>query len=77
MSRKTRPIQLHSHPLTLARAKRKLSQQGLADLVGLTKASISKYETGRGYPHPRLGFAIADVLRIRLEDVYAAAREAA
>ena len=36
--------------LKMLRKSRKLTQKGLGDKVGLSKAVVSKYETGIGYP---------------------------
>ncbi len=36
--------------LKLARIKKKLSQSGLAELIGIKEYSISRYETGLQYP---------------------------
>lgn len=65
------------HPILSARQDKGLSQDALAKLVGVSKASVCKWEQGKAYPEPRTAFRVAKALRVRLEDVYASARAAA
>ena len=61
-------IQEELHPRSLgarieqARKKKKLSQAALADLAGISRASISLYETGAGKPSLKVLESLADVL---------------
>ena len=64
------------HPILSARQRKGLSQEALAKLVGVSKASVCKWEMGKTYPEPRTAFGVAKVLRIRLEDVFASAKAA-
>lgn len=59
-----------------ARIRQRLSTQGLADLLGVSRAAVSQWETGAGKPsakHRRalaetLGIEAAEMLQIRIDD---------
>lgn len=61
------------HPIRAARLKKRLSQQALGERIGVTKAAISKWESGATHPEVETAKKLAAELRIRLEDVYAEA----
>lgn len=67
---------MHIHPIRTARQSKGLTQQALADQLGVTKVAVSKWEQGKSYPEPRTAFGVAKALRLRLEDVYASAKAA-
>jgi transcriptional regulator with XRE-family HTH domain len=55
----------------LAEARRRAgyNQQSLADLVGVTKHTVSQWETGNNYPHSNRRRLIAYHLGISLEEL--------
>lgn len=67
---------MNIHPIRAARNQRDMSQQMLADELGVSKVAVSKWEQGRSFPEPPTAFRIAKALRMKLEDVYASARAA-
>jgi transcriptional regulator with XRE-family HTH domain len=50
--------------LEAARKKKKFSQIALAEMIGVTRASISLYETGKGNPSYKMLGRLAEVLAI-------------
>lgn len=61
------------HPIRAARLKRRLSQEALGQRIGVTKAAISKWESGATHPEVDTAKRLAAELRMKLEDVYAKA----
>lgn len=71
----TYPVsQTDTHPIRKGRARHKLTQGALGRVVGVTKATVCKWEQGKALPEPAVAMAVAKRLRISLEDVYASAR---
>lgn len=56
--------------LKVARAQAGLSQSELAELVGVTRQTISSIETGQYCPSALLAFVIARRLDKHVEDVF-------
>ena len=61
------------HPIRTARLKRKLSQAALGERIGVTKAAVSKWESGNAHPGVDVAKRLASELRIPLEAVFAEA----
>jgi DNA-binding XRE family transcriptional regulator len=55
--------------LAAARKRAGHNQHALADLVGVTKHTVSQWETGHNAPHPNHRRLIAYHLRISLEEL--------
>ena len=53
-----------------ARAERSLSQQQLADLVGVSRNTISSIETGQFNPTAKLALILCIALDKRFEDLF-------
>ena len=56
--------------LRVGRAERRLSQQQLADLVGVTRQTISSIETGQYCPSALLAFVLAKRLGKSVEELF-------
>ena len=56
--------------LRVARAERRLSQEQLAALAGVTRQTISSIETGQYCPSALLAFTLADQLGKRVEELF-------
>lgn len=56
--------------LKVARAERSLSQDQLAQLVGVTRQTISAIETGLYCPSALLAFQLASTLQKRVDDLF-------
>lgn len=52
------------------RAKRKISQQELADIVGVSRNTISSLETGQYEPTAKLALVLAIALDMKFEDLF-------
>jgi putative transcriptional regulator len=52
------------------RTKKKLSQQELADMVGVSRNTISSIETGKYYPTAKLALVICIALDKKFEDIF-------
>ena len=52
------------------RAERKISQQELADMVGVSRNTISSIETGQYEPTAKLAFILAIALDMKFEDLF-------
>ncbi len=50
--------------------KDEMTQQALADLVGVTRQTVIALEKGKYYPSLELAFRIAHVFQRNLEDVF-------
>lgn len=58
--------------LRAARAAANLSQQAVADKLGVSKQSVSDWECGRNNPTPRTAIALTQLLPVlTIEDVFA------
>jgi len=56
--------------LRVARAERALSQAQLANLVGVTRQTISAVETGQYCPSALLAFRLAEELGKKVDEVF-------
>jgi len=56
--------------LRVERARRDLTQQALADLVGVSRKTINTVETGRFVPSTLLALRMARALGVRVEDLF-------
>ena len=52
------------------RSKRKLSQQELADMVGVSRNTISSLETGQYEPTAKLALVLAIALDMKFEELF-------
>ncbi len=52
------------------RTKRKLSQQELADMVGVSRNTISSLETGQYEPTAKLALILSVALSLKFEDLF-------
>lgn len=60
-----------TNPIRAARLRRRLSQQGLAAKVKVSKAAVSAWECGKAEPAPRTALALVKVLpTLRFEQIY-------
>jgi putative transcriptional regulator len=64
--------ELHSH-LRERRTARGLTQETLADLVGVSRKTINTVENGRFIPSSLLALQLAKALRTRVEDLFSVA----
>ena len=56
--------------LRVARAEKRISQGDLAELVGVSRQTISSIENGRCTPSLELALDLADLLGLRLEEIF-------
>ena len=52
------------------RTKKKLSQQELADIVGVSRNTISSLETGQYEPTAKLAYVLCIALDIKFEELF-------
>lgn len=52
------------------RAERKMSQQDLADLVGVSRNTISSLETGQYEPTAKLAYVLCIALDMKFEELF-------
>lgn len=52
------------------RAKKKISQQELADMVGVSRNTISSIETGQYEPTAKLAYVLCIALDMKFEDLF-------
>ena len=52
------------------RSEKKLSQQELADMVGVSRNTISSLETGQYEPTAKLALVLAIALDMKFEDLF-------
>jgi putative transcriptional regulator len=55
---------------TLRFMKGEMTQQALADLVGVTRQTVVAIEQGRYAPSLEIAFRIAEVFEVKMEDVF-------
>jgi len=55
------------------REERKLTQQELAEIIGISDKAVSKWETGRGYPDVSLIGPLAEALRVSVIELFSGA----
>lgn len=56
--------------LKLARIEKKLSQEELAKLVGVSRQTINSIETGKFYPTAKLALLLCIALDKKFEDIF-------
>ena len=56
--------------LKLARVEKKLSQEELAQLVGVSRQTINSIETGKFYPTAKLALLLCIALDKKFEDIF-------
>lgn len=56
--------------IKVERARHDLTQEQLADLVGVTRKTINTVETGRFVPSTVLALKLAHVLHTRVEELF-------
>lgn len=52
------------------RAEKKISQQELADMVGVSRNTISSLETGQYEPSAKLAYVLCVALDMKFEDLF-------
>ena len=57
--------------ISLCRKNKGMTQQQLADILGVTNKAVSKWETGQGIPDVALLPQLATVLGVRIDDIFA------
>lgn len=66
------------NPIRTARKAKRLSQQEVADKVGVSKATVSDWERGRMFPRPDKAMALVRALPgLTLNKLYAANQQKA
>lgn len=61
--------------IKVERARRKLTQEQLAELVGVTRKTINTIETGRFVPSTVLALKLAKVFDVRVEELFELSEE--
>lgn len=61
---------LFSNRLKVARAEKKLSQSGLAEIVGVSRQTISSIETNQYCPSAKLALLLCIALDKTFEDLF-------
>ena len=56
--------------LKLARVEKKLSQEELAKLVGVSRQTINSIETGKFYPTAKLALLLCIAIDKKFEDIF-------
>ena len=56
--------------LKLARVEKGLSQEGLADLLDVTRQSVNSIETGKFYPTAKLALLLCIALDKKFEEMF-------
>ena len=57
--------------LQMIRKKNQLSQEGLAEMLGVSRQAVSKWELGEGYPEVDKLFSLSKKLNISLDSLLA------
>jgi putative transcriptional regulator len=52
------------------RAENELTQEQLADKLGVTRQTVIAIESGRYLPSLPLAFKIADLFKVKIEDIF-------
>ena len=55
--------------IVLERKKKKLSQEKLAEMIGVSRSAIAKWETEAAYPKAKNLLALSRALDCRLDDL--------
>ncbi|WP_223245826.1 helix-turn-helix domain-containing protein [Trueperella pyogenes] len=63
--------QIFARHLKAARKKRDITQEHLADLLGVSRQAVSKWENGDGYPEVEKLILLSRELRISLDSLFA------
>lgn len=65
-----------SDNLISLRRMKKMTQEDLADKLGVSRQTISKWETGDSVPDMEMGMKLADILQVSLDELmnYSAAK---
>ncbi len=61
--------------ILILRKKRNLTQEALAEAVGVTRQTVAKWENGESVPDLELAGKLADALDVSLDDLAEAPRE--
>ena len=61
--------------IQILRKKRNLTQESLAELIGVTRQTIAKWESGESVPDLSLAGKLASVLDVALDELVEAPRE--
>ncbi|HOP67630.1 MAG TPA: helix-turn-helix transcriptional regulator [Methanoregulaceae archaeon] len=61
--------------IRVLRAEREMTQEKLAELIGVTRNTIISLEKGKYYPSLKLAYRIADVFGVGIDDVFTYERE--
>jgi len=64
------PAEVLQNTLRVERARRDLTQEQLADLVGVTRKTINTVENGRFVPSTLLAFKLARALQVPVETLF-------
>ena len=64
-----------SDNIQILRKKKKLSQEKLADLIGVTRQTVAKWESGESSPDLELGGRLAAALDVCLDELVSAPPE--
>ena len=57
--------------ICMLRERKGLTQQDIADQLGITPAAVSKWENGSAKPRVQVLFQLADILGVRAEELMA------
>ncbi|UVJ58127.1 helix-turn-helix transcriptional regulator [Trueperella pyogenes] len=63
--------QIFARHLKAARKKRDITQEHLADLLGVSRQAVSKWENGDGYPEVEKLILLSRELRVSLDSLFA------
>ncbi len=61
--------------IRVLRAEREMTQEELAELIGVTRNTIMSLEKGKYYPSLKLAYRIADAFGVGIDDVFTYERE--
>ena len=66
-----------SNNLISLRRMKKMTQEDLADKLGVSRQTISKWETGDSIPDMEMGMKLADILQVSLDELmnYSSAKQ--
>lgn len=65
-----------AHPIRQFREQAGKSQEELAGLLGVTKATVSRWETGERFPEREFWPAIREITGVTADDLAAAVKKA-
>ena len=61
--------------IRVLRAEKEMTQEELAELVGVTRNTITSLEKGKYYPSLKLAYRISDVFGVGIDDVFTYERD--